>query len=145
MFLGKFELRMDDEHGVTIPPAFRGMFAEGAYITRGFEQNLLIMNETAFLEKYKKVISLNIADPTVRLLLRLILANAARLEMNPAGRVCIPAELTTFAALEKDLILVGQGDYIEAWAPSSWEKQSDILLDINANTTRFAQLDLALA
>jgi DNA-binding transcriptional regulator/RsmH inhibitor MraZ len=50
----------------------------------------------------------------------------------------------TFAGLEKEIILVGQGDYFEVWAPAQWEKQSAILLDTAANTGRFAHLDLAL-
>jgi DNA-binding transcriptional regulator/RsmH inhibitor MraZ len=55
----------------------------------------------------------------------------------------IPQNLASFAGLEKDIVLVGQGDYFEVWAPAPWEKQSTKLLDADANTERFAQLDLA--
>ena len=144
MFLGKYQLFMDDEHRLVIPPAFRELLAEGVYITRGFEQNLLVMSEKVFQEKYQRVVSLNMADPSVRLLLRLILANASRLDISAAGQVFIPPELTAFAGVEKEIILVGQGDYIEAWSPASWEKQSSRLLDIDANSERFARLNLAL-
>ena len=145
MFLGKYQISMDEEHGLFIPPPFRQLLADGAYITRGFEQNLMVMSEKAFQEKYARVVSLNIADPCVRLLLRLILANASKLDISDSGRAVIPPELTSFASMDKEIILVGQGDYIEAWAPSSWDKQSAILLDIDANSERFAQLNLALA
>jgi MraZ protein len=86
---------------------------------------------------------LNLTDPLARLLLRLILGNASKLEMNESGRMLIPQNLASFAILEKDIILVGQGDYFEVWAPAPWEKQSTKLLDSDANTERFAQLDLA--
>ncbi len=64
--------------------------------------------------------------------------------MNESGHVLLPQDLMAFAGLEKEIILVGQGDYCEAWAPAHWEKQSIILLDTVANAERFAQLDLAL-
>ena len=144
MFLGQNKLCLDDDRSLVIPPEFRELLAGGVYITRGFEQNLLIMSDQVFQEIYKKVVALNIADPLARLLLRMILGNAARLDINDSGRVIIPQDLASFAGLEKDIILVGQGDYLELWAPAYWDKQSSHLLDFDANSERFAQLDLAL-
>ena len=144
MFLGQNKLCLDDDRSLVIPPEFRELLADGVYITRGFEQNLLIMSDQVFQEIYKKVVALNIADPLARLLLRMILGNAARLDISDTGRVFIPQDLASFAGLEKDIILVGQGDYLELWAPAYWDKQSSHLLDFDANSERFAQLDLAL-
>jgi DNA-binding transcriptional regulator/RsmH inhibitor MraZ len=56
----------------------------------------------------------------------------------------LPQDLLVFAGLEKEIVLVGQGDYIEAWAPADWGKQNIILLDTAANSARFAQLNLAM-
>ena len=144
MFLGQYKLILNDDRSLVIPPDFRELLANGVYITRGFEQNLLIMSEQIFQEIYKRVVSLNIADPLARLLLRMILGNAARLDMSESGQVLIPQDLASFVGLEKDIILVGQGDYFELWAPACWDKQSSNLLDFDANSERFAQLDLAL-
>jgi MraZ protein len=144
MFLGQYQLSIEDDLRLTIPTAFRELFSEGAYITRGFEQNLLVMSEKEFQVVYKKISALNITDPLARLLVRLILGNASRLEMSESGHVLIPQELMKVANLEKSVILVGQGDYCEAWAPADWDKQSIILLDTVANSIRFASLDLAL-
>jgi MraZ protein len=87
---------------------------------------------------------LNIADPAARLLFRLILGHASKLDLNASGQVFIPQDLLAFAGLEKEIILLGQGDYLEAWAPEDWEKQAANLLDTEANASRFAQLDLSL-
>jgi MraZ protein len=144
MFLGQYKSSLDDDLGLVFPPGFRELLMDGAYITRGFEQNLLIMSEEVFLEIYKRVVTLNIADPLARLLLRLILGNATKLDLDKSGHVSLPQDLTSFAGLEKEIILVGQGDYFELWAPACWDKQACDLLDIDANTERFAQLDLAL-
>ena len=144
MFLGQYQLRLDNDSSLIIPEPFRELLADGAYVTRGFEQNLLIMSAQVFQEIYKRVIALNIADPLARLLLRLILGNASKLDMSNSGQVLIPPQLTSFAGLEKEINLVGQGDYFEVWAPAHWNKQSTSLLDVDANAERFAQLDLAL-
>jgi MraZ protein len=101
------------------------------------------MSNEVFQELYKRVASLNIADPLARLLLRLIIGNASRLDISPSGKVLIPEDLRSFAGLEKEITLVGQGSYVEVWAPADWEKQTTKLLDTEANAGRFAQLDLA--
>jgi MraZ protein len=144
MYLGQHKLFLESDRQLVIPEPFREMFADGAYVTRGFEQNLLIMSDRVFQELYKRVVALNIADPQARLLLRLIIGNASRLEINASGHVLLPEELRSFAGLEKEIILVGQGNYFEVWAPADWEKQTTKLLDTEANSRRFAQLDLAL-
>ena len=144
MLLGQYRLFLDDDRQVVLPEAFRKQFEDGAYVTRGFEQNLLIMSEKEFQEICKRVAGLNIADPLARLLQRLILGNASKLEPSASGQICLPQDLLSFAGLEKDIVLVGQGDYCEAWSPANWDKQTTILLDTAANSARFTQLDLAL-
>ena len=143
MLLGQFRLFLDDDQQLVLPEAFRAQFEAGAYATCGFEHNLLIMSEGEFQEIYKRVAGLNIADPLARLLHRLILANAAKLDISANGRLRLPQDLLSFAGLEKEIVLVGQGLYCEAWAPADWDKQSSLLLDTAANSARFAQLNLA--
>ncbi len=143
MFAGQYQQSMGDDRSLEIPAAFRELLASGAYITRGFEQDLLIMSASQFQEICRRVASLNMADPAVRLLQRLILGSASRLDMDGNGRIIIPAELASFAGLQKEIILVGQGEYVEAWSPAAWQKQTELLLDFAANSTRFAQLDLS--
>jgi MraZ protein len=145
MFIGTYRLFMEAERSLVVPPEFQAQLAQGACITRGFEQDLLLMSEQVFQEKCRRIASLNMADPSVRLLNRLILSNASRLEMDASGRLSIPAGLAAFAGLQKEIVLIGQGDYIEAWAPSTWEQQSGILMNVVANSDRFAHLDLTLA
>jgi MraZ protein len=143
MLLGQYRLLLEDEHQLVIPEAFRAQFGQEVYVTHGFEQNLLIMSEGEFQEMYKRVAGLNIADPLARLLQRLLLGNATKIELNASGRIRLSQDCLTFAGLEKEIVLVGQGDYCEAWAPANWDKQTSVMLDTAANSARFAQLDLA--
>ena len=144
MYLGKHQLSFENDRRVVVPELFREMFTGGAYVTRGFEQNLMIMSETVFQKLYQQAMTFNITNPLARLLQRLIFGNASRLEMDASGHILIPEDLKSFAGLEEVVILVGQGNYLEVWAPAAWGEQNTRLLDVKANSERFAQLDLSL-
>jgi MraZ protein len=144
MLLGQYPSSIDDDLSLVIPGPLREICADGAYITRGFDKNLMLMSERVFRERYQRIKALNIADPVARLLVRLILGNASRIEFDHSGRFSIPSELMASADLEKEVRLVGLGDTIEIWSPSNWEKQSSLLQNTDANSEKFTLLDLAL-
>jgi MraZ protein len=144
MLLGQYPLTIDDDLSLVIPGPLREICADGAYITMGFEQNLLVMSDRVFRERYQRIKALNIADPVARLLLRLILGNATRIEFDHSGRFIIPQALMALASLEKEVRLVGLGDCIEIWSPSNWDKQSSLLQNTEANSDKFTLLNLAL-
>ena len=105
MLLGQVRLFLDDKHRLVIPEAFREQFGDAVYVTHGFEQNLLIMSESEFQEMYQRVAGLNIADPLARLLQRLLLGHAAKIELNASGRMRLSQDCLDFAGLEKELVL----------------------------------------
>ena len=43
------------------------------------------------------------------------------------GRVLIAPELRSFAQLEKQVHLVGQGDHFELWSDAGWQKQQEAI------------------
>jgi MraZ protein len=144
MFLGQHRLFLESDRRLVIPEPFRAELKECVYITRGFELNLLIVSSAAFREIYERVRALNIADPQARLLNRLILGNASKLDISSSGHIRIPETLLSVASLENEVVLVGQGNYFELWAPAHWEQQSTILQAVEGCAERFAKLNLAL-
>jgi MraZ protein len=56
---------------------------------------------------------------------RLLVGFAVDLEMDAAGRVLIAPELRQYAALEKDVWLVGQGSHFELWSAAGWQQQQE--------------------
>lgn len=143
MLLGKFSRTVNKESRFSVPPQFREELAGGAYITQGFDRNLQVLSAGAFQEIYQRVTSLNIADPLARLLLRMILGTAHELESDDQNQVTIPDALRDFAGLRRNVLLVGQGDYFEIWAPEQWAVQEAELKDAEANSHRFAALTVA--
>lgn len=143
MFLGKYPCAVDGDNRLSVPSAFRDQLAGGIYITQGFERNLLILTAEAFQEIYRRVTSLNMADPLARLLLRMILGNAQESIMDGEQHVTVSAELRDFAELGEKALLIGQGDYLEIWSAELWSKQEAILNDADANAVRFSMLTVA--
>ncbi len=145
MFLGKFARSLDANSRFSVPPAYRGSLAGGAYVTQGFDRNLQVLTTAAFQEIYRTVISLNIANPLARLLLRMILGTAQESGVDADGQLVIPEELKEFANLQNDVLLVGQGEYFEVWAPELWNQQEAQLRDVEANASRFSTLNVTAA
>ncbi len=143
MFLGQYKHTIDDKGRLMIPARFRQMVGEGAYITQGFDRCLMLMTEAYFHKVYERISAMSLADPTARLLRRLILANAYPVEVDKVGRILLPQPLRQFLNLDGEAILVGQGEYFEIWAPQEWEEQMCLLQDTEANQQRFATLDLS--
>ena len=86
MFLGQFQHNLDEKGRLMIPAAFRPTLEDGGYITQGFDRCLMVMTESYFRQVYERINSMNLADPTARLLRRLILANAYPIGLDKIGR-----------------------------------------------------------
>ena len=143
LFLGKFSRPIDAKNRFTLPPVFQAELTGGAFMTQGFDRNLQIMSAKAFQQIYRRATSLNIADPLARLLLRLFLGTATRLQ-GEKTTVSVPEALKEFAGLQAEAILIGQGDYIEVWSPELWKEQEAQVRDAEANSSRFAALPVAI-
>ena len=143
MFLGQFQHNLDEKGRLMIPARYRELLAAGAFITQGFDRCLMVMTDAYFAQVYDRINSMNLADPTARLLRRLILSNAYPAEVDKVGRILVPGNLRQVIALNGEAIVAGQGDYFEVWNPADWSQQMEQLQDIETNNQRFATLDLS--
>ena len=138
MFLGKHHCRLDKDLRFSTPDRYLRYLTDETYITQGFDQNLWVLSNNAFQEIYKQLSQMNISDPLARLLFRLILGAATETELSDQEYLKIPNELREYAKIEKDVLLVGQGDYFEIWSPDIWSKQEEELNNMEMNTKRFS-------
>ncbi|MCQ3937889.1 MAG: division/cell wall cluster transcriptional repressor MraZ [Chloroflexi bacterium] len=144
MFLGQFQHNLDDKGRLMIPARFRELLEGGAFITQGFDKCLMVMTEAYFKQVYARIEAMNLADPTARLLRRLILANAYPVEVDKVGRILVPQNLRAFLGIASgELVVAGQGEYFEVWTPGEWGGQMALLQDTEANNARFSTLDLS--
>ncbi len=142
MFLGQYQHALDDKGRLTIPAAFRDALADGAFISQGFDRNLMVMTSAYFQQVYERINAMSITDPAARLLRRLILSSAYQVEVDKAGRILVPQNLRQFLGMNSEAMVIGQGEYFEIFTPAEWSQQMQTLQDAEANAQRFQALDL---
>jgi len=98
MFLGQYQHSLDEKGRLTIPAAFRDALGEGAFVSQGFDRNLMVMGAAYFQQVYERINAMSITDPAARLLRRLILSSAYQVEVDKAGRILLPQNLRLFMA-----------------------------------------------
>lgn len=67
--------------------------------------------------------------PANRRLQRLMVGHASELELDGHGRVLIPRELREFADLNRQAMLIGQGNKFELWDEARWNERREQWLD----------------
>jgi len=145
MFLGRYDHTFDEKGRISIPARFRDLLHDGgAYVTQGFDKNLMVWRASDFERIYEQVNNLSITDPETRLLKRLIFANAAKVDVDKVGRMLLPQYLRDAVNLSTSSVIVGVGDYFELWSPENWIKQNDQMQDSETTAQRFAALNLTV-
>ncbi len=144
MFLGRYEHAIDEKGRITIPVRFREELGDAAYVTQGFDHNLMVLPASSFDKLYANFDQMSMTDPVARQLRRYLLSNAAQVEFDRAGRMLLPPYLRTQANLDSGAVLVGVGEYFEIWSPEHWAKQNELLQDTEVITQRFSALNLPI-
>lgn len=144
MFLGQFQHSIDEKGRMTIPVRFRDLLEDGAYITEGFESNLLVLTKDNFEAMSEKIEKLSLTNPRAREFKRIFFGGASRVEFDRAGRILIPVFLRDKAQLIGEAIVVGMGESFEIWSPDIWKQQQETLNVAKADEKRFADLDISI-
>lgn len=143
MFLGQYQHNVDSKGRLTIPARYRDLLDDGAYVTQGFDRNLMVMTVPAFEALSQRVKGMSITDSRARLLRRLLFSNGERVDVDKAGRILIPQFLRQAADLDGEATVVGVGDYFEIWSPGHWSEQAGRLQDADANSDLFSMFDIS--
>jgi MraZ protein len=132
---------LDTDNRLTVPAEIQEDYRNGLYVTRGFDRNIMLLTIQAFESIYERITSLNLADPLARLLLRMILGTAFQTTISSDGKVPITTTLKEFASLENEVVMVGQGDFVEVWSPQDWDRQEEKIS--NAEAGLFSGLNVS--
>lgn len=136
MFQGAAALSLDAKGRLAIPARHRDALAKLAgstlVLTAHPHRCLLIYPAPAWDPIRDKVLAGSSLEQHSALLKRLLVGFARDEEMDSAGRVLIAPELRSFAQLEKQVHLVGQGDHFELWSDAGWQKQQEAIFALGA-------------
>jgi MraZ protein len=145
MFLGQFEHSIDEKGRMVIPSRYRDLLElGGAYVTLGFDQNLMVLTASSFKEIAENTRKVSLTDEDARDLKRWIFANAVWVEVDRIGRVLIPQHLRDKARLNTAVVVVGAGDYFEIWAAELWNQRVKQIEDSEQAAKRFSSFDIRL-
>ncbi len=142
MFLGRYEHTIDEKGRLTIPARYRELLEDGAYVTQGFDHNLIVHPVASFEEMSARISQLAFTDPAARQLKRYIFSTAERCDIDKLGRILLPQFLREMAHLDGSVMLVGAGDYFEIWSPANWAQQDNTLQDTDSAAQRFSAISL---
>jgi MraZ protein len=125
-FLGEYEATLDVKGRFLLPAGFKKQLPEegGAHfvINRGFEKCLTLYPLQSWDPIFSEISKLNDFDPKVREFRRYFLNGATQLELDTAGRLLLPKNLTEHAGLEKDIVLVSAVNKIEIWDKNKYKQ-----------------------
>lgn len=120
MFLGTFAHNLDNKGRLAIPARFREALAGESVLTRGADQCLVIYPPDPWRSLCARIDALPLSDHDARMYRRFLFADAVVLALDGQGRVLVPAELRTYAGMERGVVCVGMDSVIEVWAAETW-------------------------
>lgn len=123
MFLGEYKHSIDNKCRLTIPAKFREDLNNKCVIAKGLDGCLTVypMDEWALI--CEKIDAKPSSDLKVRRFKRLFYASASVEDLDKQGRLSIPPALMEYAAIEKDVYIVGESNTFELWSEERWADQ----------------------
>lgn len=125
-FRGFFTHILDDRKRLAIPSQFRNMLnheSEGRVIlTPGYDQEIAVYPLKIWEEiENGELLSLSMDYLKSRRYRRHFTFGIKEDRLDTQGRILLPDFLLTHANIIKDVIIVGEINYIELWSPESYE------------------------
>ena len=120
-FHGTFDHSLDAKHRLTVPSKLRAAFSEGAFLVEGADPCLSLYPASTYSALVDAALAgMNPLSAQARELNRYFRSNAHAVELDSAGRVMLGAKLAERAGIDRDVVVIGAGDCLELWDPSTW-------------------------
>ncbi len=125
MWYGEYQHTLDNKDRFIFPAKFREKLKgikPKFYITRGLDGCLFLFLEDAWKKLEEKLKSLSFSKQKPRFFNRLYFSGALEVDIDSQGRITLPAYLKEFAAIKREIMIVGIADRIEVWDKGRWNK-----------------------
>jgi MraZ protein len=136
VFRGVTLLALDAKSRLAVPARHREALAAPSagrlILTVDHGRCLLLYPLAAWAPIERRLMDLPSFDERIRGLQRLLVGHAEDVEMDAAGRILVSPALRRYAALDKQVVLVGQGHKFEVWDEARWSEQTDRTISMPA-------------
>ena len=121
MFIGEYLYIIDHKKRLAIPSKFRKSLGKKAIVTKGIDVCLIVYPTTEWAKVAKKLEALPTSKVDARGFVRIMLSGAVDVSLDKLGRILIPDYLKKYAALEKEVVVIGLSNKIEIWDEKKWK------------------------
>ncbi|MEW1957271.1 division/cell wall cluster transcriptional repressor MraZ [Kineococcus sp. NPDC059986] len=121
MFLGTHTPRLDDKGRLILPARFRDQLLDGLVITRGQDRCLYLFPMQEFSRMHEELRQAPLTNKEARDYQRVFLSGASSEVPDKQGRFTVPPLLRQYAALDRDVAVIGAGSRVELWDLPTWE------------------------
>lgn len=123
---GQYAHNIDAKGRLFIPAKLREELGATFHVTIGQDHCLSVYSDEswgAFMDELKTKSYSEIKR------LRPVFANAADCEPDGQGRILIPAKLRQYAALDKEVVVIGSFNRVEIWNAQRWAEMESAAFD----------------
>ena len=121
MFLGTHSPRLDEKGRLILPAKFREELADGLVLTRGQEHCIYVFSQKEFERVHDQMREAPLSSRQARDYIRVFLSGASDEVPDKQGRITIPPALRKYAALGRELAVIGAGTRAEIWDAVAWQ------------------------
>jgi len=126
LFTGEYECKLDAKGRLTLPSKVKSKLPEVSgnqlVLSLGLETCIVVYPQVEYKKIYARIASLNEFNEEYRELQRSFFRRIAEVDLDGVGRILIPRQMTSYAGLQKQVILVGLGNRFEIWDANSYEE-----------------------
>jgi len=129
VFRGATKVTLDAKGRMAVPTRYRERLAARCdgqiVVTVDKDHCLLVYPLPDWEELERKLVRLPSMNKIARELVRIMVGYATEVDMDSHGRILLSHELRDFAELEKNAMLIGQGNKFELWDEQTWKDKTE--------------------
>lgn len=143
MLLGEYNHSLDAKGRVSVPSKLRLDLGESFIVTKGLDNCLFAYSKDEWATFESKLKSLPLTNTNARNFVRFFFSGATECEIDKQGRINIPQNLRDYAAVTKDVTIVGVGTRVEIWDREKWNKyNSEENLNVDEIASQMSDLGI---
>ena len=125
-FVGRYDRSLDAKGRVIVPTRLRPHFGDpDGYMAPHQDGCIAFWTDEEFSAEARRQHARESDGPDARNEVREWFSHVTRIELDSQGRVAIPQDLRSHAALDSEVLFVGVFDRVELWSRSRWESRGD--------------------
>jgi MraZ protein len=140
LFRGTFDHSLDAKNRLTMPARYRSALADGVVLAMPIDQRPCVgVWRAQEYDAYSRraLAGLPPLSPELAEMERFFYGKSHDTELDSAGRIIVPANLSEQAQLRKEIVIVGVGERLELWSKPVWQgHQAELLSGVAEITAR---------